>query len=1157
MARHSSQGSRRIDFQHHDIPSKANRILHFILIALFLILIRIWHLSIIQYDQKVEESRRPQYKSVIEPAVRATIRDRFNLPLAINKISYQATILYSQIQSIPSYSWQMDASGKKIKVPQRKRYIRSLAEKLAAALNLEADRVEDLIYAKASFYAQVPFVIKDDINEREYYQLKMLEKDWPGIYTRHVPKRTYPQGRSGADLIGYMGAINRQEYEKILQDIHHTEKLIEDYQQKGTIENEDLISIGQLRQHLRNLEAKAYTIHDYVGKMGIESVYEEQLRGFYGKKFFYTDSKGNYLKEMPGSRPSMPGQRVLMTISAELQAYAEELLIQNESVREVKKSALGSIKKTVLAIKQPWIKGGAIVVMEPQTAEILALASYPRFDPNDYIATADLDQQAEKKAHINRWFENEWYLANIWNQQQPIERERYQVDKHAYQEEKKWLTWPVYLDFILPNHSPLKKSFSHIKSVKRAVHLQKIIRDLQVLLPGYDLYSILNLLYADEEHEVFRPRLKGVEKQKLMSLIQTYQLPLQEIKKQLDPYFNSLVQNYDKVLLIDLTQLIVSSEFIDENLLQAIGNQSLESFHNQMGYLVSLKKIVREMVKEDFHENTFKGWREKNGKEFLKQKRIEENRSKKYPKPYLDYFDQEEKRQFQEFWSNYQWECLSAFLTGQCSSEISEQATLYTNHLTQWYEEIKQGAHQGVKWIKPYLQMQPLVESLNGSLIVSYLKSLRPYEELEQPLYGSYRYLRTTKNPLVKHLASAFYPTYGFGYGRSYAYRQAAIQGSLFKLVTAYAALTQRLKKIKQPIISPQELNPLIIIDKVFEQGNTRYVGYSEDGKPIPQLYKGGRLPRSLAHQNSGRVDLVQALEVSSNPYFSLLACECLDNPEDLSVAAELFSFGKKTGIDLTAEIAGKVPHDLATNRTGLYAMAIGQHSLVVTPLQTAVMLSAIANGGKILKPKIVSLTAGKQLTDEQHQTAYPFDFPNRHLYHHVGIDFPLFTAKQKTLDEGLVKVIPTEVKQEIFMPEIVRQILLKGLKAAFLRTCQESMGNLAKLYRQHPEAIRYLSEFKNELIGKTSTSESVENIDLDLDEGTNIYTHVWFGSISFQQENLDKNKTLFIFKDDFGHPEVVVVVYLRYGGYGKEAAPLAAQMVKKWRELKQKYEKS
>ncbi len=72
-----------------------------------------------------------------------------------------------------------------------------------------------------------------------------------------------------------------------------------------------------------------------------------------------------------------------------------------------------------MAQKQPWIKGGAIVVLDPNNAEVLALASYPRFDPNDFISTNNQEQQKKKRMRIFRWFENDAYLAHIWNQQLP------------------------------------------------------------------------------------------------------------------------------------------------------------------------------------------------------------------------------------------------------------------------------------------------------------------------------------------------------------------------------------------------------------------------------------------------------------------------------------------------------------------------------------------------------------------------------------------------------------------------------------------------------------------------------------------------------------------------------------------------------------------
>ncbi len=1157
----SSYRRKRIDFQYHDIPTKANRILHFILIAMLLILVRIWHLSMIQYDQKLEESQRPQRKTVIEPAIRATIRDRFNLPLAINKMAYQATILYSQLRDIPAIAWQKDAEGKRIKVFKRREYIHRLAQLLANELHLEAERVEDLIHSKASYYSQVPFVIKDDLDEQEYYRLKILEKNWPGLHVRHLPKRYYPRGRVAADVIGYMGAINRTEYEKILHEIKALEQFIQTRENDEEAEGlPDIQETQQARRRLKDLQSKAYTIHDYIGKTGIEGIYEEQLRGFYGKKNFYADSKGTFLRELPGSRPPLSGHRILLTLSAELQEYAEQLLTQNEKLRVVRKTNLGAIKNTMIAQKEPWMKGGAIVVMDPATAEILTLASYPRFDPNDFILAGDSEQQREKKVRIHRWFESDVYLAQLWNQQQPLEREHYDVKKQIFYDEKCFLTWRTYLNFILPAEGKLRQAIDRVKTLAQAIDIQRQVESLRNFFPDYDLYALFNVLYTGDAHEPHRQTLKGAEKQKLVASMQSNQEKIYKIKRYLDPYLNDLPHNYDKVLVMDLCRLAVAEDRFSPPLLQKVGRESLENYHDQTGSLVTLLAVVKEAARGLYHDRDFKMWRQHEEKAFLKVKRMEEKAAKVYPKPYIDYLDQQENSFFQEFWRAHCWECLCTFLKGETAESLAAMPltghlSLYLAYFNDWRQEIQKGGDSTPKWKEAYNCLQRAVQGLPNELAIEYLKTMRSYDELSRPLWGKYR-LRPGEVLLEKHLAAAFYPIYGFGYGRSHAYRQATIQGSLFKLVTAYEALVQRFHKLGRKVISPQDLNPLIIVDEVYHQGSTRYVGYTEEGKPIPQLYKGGRLPRSLAHKHNGRVDLLRALEVSSNPYFSLLAGECLEHPDDLSRAARLFTYGSRTGIDLPGEIAGKVPQDLATNRTGLYAMAIGQHSLVVTPLQTAVMMAAIANGGQVLKPKVVKLTAGRQPARGEDQIVCPPTFLYQEALSLVGIDFPLFSAVSHSDQESLVKVIPTEVRREIFMPEVIRQILLRGLRAVTHRTHQESLTHLSRLYRQYPEAIRHFTELRDQLFGKTSTSESVENIDLDLQEGTNIYTHVWFGSIAFQGKP-DKNKTVMLFKDEFGQPELIVVVYLRYGGYGKEAAPLAAQMVKKWRELKQKYVKN
>src|SRR5205823_2972442 len=139
---------------------KANRILNIILLCLLLILIRVWYLSVIKHEEGLEQSRKPQRRTVIEQVERATIRDRFNLPLAINKIQYNASICYAHIRQIPSVAWE---EGKR--VHPRSEYITRLAQLLSKELSLDPIAIEDLIHAKASLFPHTPFVIKENLSE--------------------------------------------------------------------------------------------------------------------------------------------------------------------------------------------------------------------------------------------------------------------------------------------------------------------------------------------------------------------------------------------------------------------------------------------------------------------------------------------------------------------------------------------------------------------------------------------------------------------------------------------------------------------------------------------------------------------------------------------------------------------------------------------------------------------------------------------------------------------------------------------------------------------------------------------------------------------------------------------------------------------------------
>ncbi len=837
-----------------NISAKTNRVLNIILLSLLLILVRVWYLGVIQHEEHLVLARKPQRRVEIEHVDRATIRDRFNIPLALNKIQYNAAVCYAEIRQIPSVQWKKDEKGKSVRVQARSEYIRKLSEILAHELAMDASRIEDTIHGKASLFPHTPFVIKEDISEEVYYRLRMMLKDWVGIEPQRTTKRFYPQGKTGADIIGYLGAISQKEYWAIAQEMKELQGYIEQR------EAGDLVPLPkgyktplEVRERLKQLQERAYTINDLVGKSGVESMFDEQLRGFYGKKMVEVDVKGNFLRELPGSRKSMSGQRILLTLSSELQEFAESLLIQNEVLRD-KHDSEGKFK-----FDHPWIKGGAIVALVPKTGEVVALASYPRIDSNDFIPSHDPDLQKKKRSSVIRYLENEAYVAELWDGKRSLERE-VKTKESGYSEEKLPLTWERYLECILPATGSIKTGLNQVGNLKTAVRLQKEAEDLLLLSGQSSMRTLFDVLYSEQEH-VLTGNVNPYEKEAMQLAAHSPH------KKYLDRFLSSIRYNDDKVLLIDLCQLIAKKEDFSDELLAAIGHLDFSSYRTLTQAAVSLQSMLRPHVQELFHNQNFAEWRKTHFKEFLKEKRREEKEKKQYARPYTEYLELLEKQMFKAFWQENRMALVYTFILDK-SLPNNSLPEPYVALLTRLKEKCKKELAHSLDKLKSSLA------PLSSDLALSYLKTMRSFEELSRPLYGKYRSLRHTKGAHIeKHLASAFYPLCGFSYGRSQTYRQSAPQGSVFKLVTAYAALQERYHMLMEQKRSLSQLNPLTLIDDLKGgkkiNSNSQILGYTLDGQPLTRLFKGGRLPRS-SHSNIGRIDIVGALEQSSNLYFAL-----------------------------------------------------------------------------------------------------------------------------------------------------------------------------------------------------------------------------------------------------------------------------------------------
>lgn len=1089
MKRNKNKGS--VSFS-----DKLSKLLKGVLFLLFLMIWRVWHLSVVQHEQKVEDSYKPQIRSIVEKANRATVTDRFGVPLAINTPQYNATLSYGAIRDLPARMWKKDAKGIKTKIFVRKSYIQCLAHLLARELNMDASYIEDLIHAKAAVLGNIPCLIKEGISDREYYRIKMLEKDWPGLKGEIAGRRYYPQGRTAGDIIGYVGPISRFEYDDVTRKLRGLRDCIAAWEEGEEMAlPKGCINIDEVFCRLDELEKASYGINDLIGKAGIERIRDSSLRGIPLKKQYLIDRRGTLIRDLDSDSIKAPGKKLILSISTELQNFAENLLLDHEGTNSLR-SADSIRKKNKMPPLFPWIKGGAIVALDPNTGEILALASSPRYDPNDFVSLKKNGALYEENtwSSVRKWMETEEHLAEIYDFRQFLVREKRNLLTGQNYDEYLELNLNNYLDLILCDGSPVKQFLKTYDTVGNAVFIQKKIKQLLSLFEDRNIKLsasvIFDGIFAQDGKHIPIAEICSLEEKKFFEKRYIEAISqITDIVTDLSPMFEKLESNYDKLLLIDLYRLIVCEERIADEVLAVISGMSLSQFRENEALFVSLRHVFKSILKEVFCEHHFSEWRRKEFDAYLAEYRSREIASgKKYCSPYTDCLEQKKDALFQAFWEKYEKDFILFLLTG-CSIEESPDLIPYFETVSIWKRELDGGAHTALHWHSHYIRLKKYIAESNIENFTSYFNSFREFKDLNRPLLGKYHKSILANVPQIeKDLATFFYPSYGFGYLKSYALRQSTCIGSIFKLVSGYSVLAQRYLNLDEKDFN---LNPLTIFD--CKTGNLqekrKHVGFFANGTPIPVFYRGGRLPKNDFF-GRGSLDLVRALEMSSNPYFSLLVGDCLEDPEDLLHAAGLFGFGEKTGIDLPDEYTGYLPKDISYNRSGLYAMAIGQHSLVVTPLQTAGMISALINGGKVMRPRVA-----------------------------IGEEC-----------EGERKYFDEEIIRKIFLPKEIADLLKQGMH----RVIMGEHGTARFVRQMFPDA------FLSRIIGKTSTAEVVERVGLDFSSGVMTVKHVGFAAAGFKDQELQD-------------PDIVVVVYLRYGEFGRDAAPMALKVIEKWESIRKK----
>lgn len=226
------------------------------------------------------------------------------------------------IRSRPAFSVSIVPGG----IPEDSQEVLA---RLGSILGMSIEELEEAMERGAGFPYESVRVVRD-VDPSTVIAVEENRTRLPGVFIEEEPVREYLFDGLATHALGYLGAISEQELQRY---------------------------------------GAAYSGSDLVGKSGIEQLYESELRGLPGSMTVEVNALSRPIRVV-GSVDPVPGHNLVLAIDQRLQAAAEQAFVEHTAVvRETYPDALN----------------GAVIAMNPQTGEVLAMVSVPGYEVNKLL----------------------------------------------------------------------------------------------------------------------------------------------------------------------------------------------------------------------------------------------------------------------------------------------------------------------------------------------------------------------------------------------------------------------------------------------------------------------------------------------------------------------------------------------------------------------------------------------------------------------------------------------------------------------------------------------------------------------------------------------------------------------------------------------------